>query len=87
MTEDAQTDSKLPAPDDPQEDVEGLDQEAQRQAELDAQAKREERKAVKRYCREKQLRPYQAELIKMQQFLEQKKERMLILFEGRDASG
>ena len=87
MTEDAKTDSKLTAPDGPQEKVEALDQEAQRQAELDAQVKREERKAVKRYRREKQLRPYQAELVKMQQYLEQKKERMLILFEGRDASG
>jgi polyphosphate kinase 2 len=87
IAEDAHTDSKLTALDSPQETVEALDQEAQRQAELDAQAKREERKAVKRYRREKQLRPYQAELIKMQQYLEQKKERMLILFEGRDASG
>jgi len=43
--------------------------------------------AVKRYRRERQLRPYQAELIKMQQYLEQKNERMLILFEGRDAAG
>jgi polyphosphate kinase 2 len=67
--------------------VEALDQEAQRQAELDAQLEREERKAVKRYRREKQLRPYQAELVKMQQYLEQKNERMLILFEGRDAAG
>ncbi|MGD9146421.1 MAG: polyphosphate kinase 2 [Anaerolineae bacterium] len=87
MTEDAQTDSKLTAPDGPQEIVEALDQEAQRQAELDAQLEREERKAVKRYRREKQLRPYQAELVKMQQYLEQKNERMLILFEGRDAAG
>ncbi|MGD9048131.1 MAG: polyphosphate kinase 2 [Anaerolineae bacterium] len=87
ITEDAHTDSKLTALDSPQETVEALGQEAQRQAELDAQAKREERKAVKRYRREKQLRPYQAELIKMQQYLEQNKERVLILFEGRDASG
>jgi polyphosphate kinase 2 len=67
--------------------MEALDQEAQRQAELDAQLEREERKAVKRYRREKQLRPYQAELVKMQQHLEHQNERMLILFEGRDAAG
>jgi polyphosphate kinase 2 len=46
-----------------------------------------ERKAVKRYYREQQLQDYQAELIKMQQYVEEKSERVLILFEGRDASG
>ena len=73
-------------------DVEGieppdLDQERQRLAEEEARLKRAERKAVKRYHRERQLRPYQAELIKMQQYLEDQNERMLILFEGRDAAG
>ena len=62
-------------------------QELQRLAEENAQLKRGERKAVKRFRREKQLRPYQAELIKMQQYLEAKNERMLIVFEGRDAAG
>ena len=40
----------------------------------------------KRYL-EKQLKPYQAELIQMQRYLEETKTRMVILFEGRDASG
>ena len=40
----------------------------------------------KRYL-EKQLKPYQAELIQMQKYLEETKTRMVILFEGRDASG
>ena len=40
----------------------------------------------KRYL-EKQLKPYQAELIQMQKYLEETKTRMIILFEGRDASG
>lgn len=44
-------------------------------------------KAAKRYRREEELKPYQAELIKMQQHLEQTKTRMVILFEGRDAAG
>jgi len=44
-------------------------------------------KASKRYRREEELKPYQAELIKMQQHLEQTKTRMVILFEGRDAAG
>jgi len=36
---------------------------------------------------EEELKPFQAELIKMQQYLEKTKKRMIILFEGRDASG
>ena len=36
---------------------------------------------------EKSLKPYQAELLKMQKYLEESGKRMVILFEGRDASG
>jgi len=36
---------------------------------------------------EKGLKPFQAELIRMQKYLEETKRRMIILFEGRDASG
>ena len=36
---------------------------------------------------ESSLKPFQAELILMQQYLESTKRRMIILFEGRDASG
>ncbi len=61
--------------------------EAQRiQEELD-QHKKVKRKAVRRFRREEELKPYQAELIKMQQHLEASSTRMIILFEGRDASG
>jgi len=45
------------------------------------------KKALRRYLREEELKPYQAELIKMQQYLEQSGTRMVILFEGRDAAG
>jgi len=62
-------------------------EERQRLAEEEARLESAKRKAVKRYHRERQLRPYQAELIKMQQYLEEQNERMLILFEGRDAAG
>jgi polyphosphate kinase 2 len=48
---------------------------------------RTQKKALKRYLREEELKPYQAELIRMQQYLEQTGKRMIILFEGRDASG
>jgi len=49
--------------------------------------KKERRKAYRKYRQEEELKPYQAELIKMQQYLEQTKRRMIILFEGRDAGG
>ena len=44
-------------------------------------------KAYRSYQQEEELKPFQAELIKMQQYLEQTKKRMIILFEGRDAAG
>jgi len=36
---------------------------------------------------EQKLKPYQAELIKLQQYLENSHQKMIILFEGRDAAG
>ncbi len=44
-------------------------------------------KAVRKYKLEQSLKPYQAELIQMQKYLEDTGKRMVILFEGRDASG
>ena len=51
------------------------------------QIKKKKRKAYRRFLREEELMPYQAELIRMQQYLEKNNKRMIILFEGRDASG
>ncbi|WP_241697068.1 polyphosphate kinase 2 [Mariprofundus sp. KV] len=44
-------------------------------------------KILTAYLQEQELKPYQAELINLQQYLEQTKQRMIILFEGRDAAG
>jgi len=58
--------------------------------ELQAQlkkVKKSNRKAIRRYRQEQELKPYQAELIGMQQSLEARSARMIILFEGRDAAG
>ena len=44
-------------------------------------------KTIETAEREKSLKPFQAELILMQKYLESTKRRMIILFEGRDASG
>jgi len=52
-----------------------------------ARFKKENRRAVVRRRAEKALKPFQAELIRMQKYLEQTKKRMIILFEGRDAAG
>lgn len=49
--------------------------------------KRSQNKAEKRYAREQALKPYQAELIGLQKYLEETNKRMIILYEGRDASG
>jgi len=45
------------------------------------------KKAVRRYRREEELKPFQAELLQVQRYLEEQGRRMIILFEGRDAAG
>jgi polyphosphate kinase 2 len=52
-----------------------------------AEVKNKNRKAVVRRRQEQSLKPYQAELIGLQKYLEETNRRMIILFEGRDASG
>lgn len=49
--------------------------------------KNNDKKALIRRENEKALKPYQAELIKLQQYLEEHNKKMIILFEGRDAAG
>jgi len=44
-------------------------------------------KVLERAERESSLKPFQAELILLQKYLEDTKRRMIIVFEGRDASG
>ena len=46
-----------------------------------------ESKAQKKRDEDQELKPYQAELIKLQQYLEATDKKMIILFEGRDAAG
>ncbi len=55
--------------------------------ESDDSQQKTKKKAFKSYLQEEELKPFQAELIRMQQYLENTKKRMIILFEGRDASG
>ena len=44
-------------------------------------------RAIQKRDDEKKLKPYQAELIKLQKHLENTAQKMIILFEGRDAAG
>ena len=60
--------------------IETLEQE-------NAKLRKDRRKALRRYRREQELRPYEAELIKLQEHLERISRPMIILFEGRDAAG
>jgi len=62
------------------------DQIAELKAEIETLHKNR-KKAEKKLQREQALKPYQAELISLQQYLEDTKKRMIILFEGRDAAG
>jgi len=52
-----------------------------------ARLKKNKSKALKRYRKQEELKPYEAELIKLQEQLEKDNRRMIILFEGRDAAG
>jgi polyphosphate kinase 2 len=52
-----------------------------------ARVKKDTRAAVTKRRAEQALKPFQAELIRMQKHLEATKKRMIILFEGRDAAG
>jgi polyphosphate kinase 2 len=52
-----------------------------------AKVKRETRTAMSRRREEQALKPFQAELIRMQKHLEETGQRVIILFEGRDAAG
>ncbi|NWF36850.1 polyphosphate kinase 2 [Mariprofundus sp. KV] len=45
------------------------------------------KKVLTKYLQEQELKPFQAELINLQKHLEQTNQRMIILFEGRDAAG
>ena len=45
------------------------------------------RSALLKYYQAQELKPYQAELIKLQRHLENTSKKMIILFDGRDASG
>jgi polyphosphate kinase 2 len=81
------TDSDLADNEGVEESLDSLQKRCDKLKAVNKELKKDARKAVRRYRREQALKPYQAELIRMQQYLETSGTRMIILFEGRDAAG
>ncbi|MFQ5518763.1 MAG: polyphosphate kinase 2 [Mariprofundus sp.] len=67
----------------PNRDTRCFDELAQKNGLDDAKIK----KILTKYQQEQELKPYQAELVHMQKYLEESGKRMIILYEGRDAAG
>ena len=76
-----------PAPEAPKSAEEILAESESLQEKVEQHGANRILKTIETAEREKSLKPYQAELILMQKYLEATKRRMIILFEGRDASG
>jgi polyphosphate kinase 2 len=81
------TDSDTSSNETTKEAIEDIHIRCEKLKSANRELKKDARKAVRRYRREQALKPYQAELIRMQQYLETSGTRMIILFEGRDAAG
>jgi polyphosphate kinase len=67
--------------------VETLIEEYHRLKKIEATLTQSEADALQDACNTEQLKPFQAELIRLQEYLEKEQKRMIILFEGRDAAG
>ena len=67
--------------------LEELIEQCQAAVDAENKLKKSAKKALTRRHQEQSLKPYQAELLKLQRYLEDTGKRMVILFEGRDASG
>jgi polyphosphate kinase 2 len=64
-----------------------LVEEYQRVRAENRRVRRGNNRAVLRRRQEQELKPYQAQLIKMQQHLERQRRKMIVVLEGRDAAG
>jgi polyphosphate kinase 2 len=84
-----QTEADVTAPEaEPQQTAEEiLSESADLQEKIEQLGSQGVLKTIQSAEREQSLKPFQAELILMQKYLERSKRRMIILFEGRDASG
>jgi len=73
--------------DDQQIELEPLLHEYKRLKQESEATSNEYAKIIKRRRQEQRLKPFQAELIRVQQYLEERQRGMIIIFEGRDAAG
>ena len=87
QTEKIETDATAPESEPRQNAEEILSQSAKLRDKIEQYGSKAILKTIQSAELEKSLKPYQAELILMQKYLERSKRRMIILFEGRDASG
>jgi len=87
MTEQQNTEEAQQAPAESSPTIEELEAEIARLTKEKEAIAKASAGAVKRRGKEQELKPYQAELIKMQQQLERDNKKMIIIFEGRDAAG
>ncbi len=69
------------------QDAENAADRAELDKKVDAIGAKKALSVIEKAEMERSLKPYQAEIIRMQKYLEETKRRMIILFEGRDASG
>ena len=77
----------LPEPESPKSAEEILKESKSLRQRIERFGSRTTQKLLEAAERERNLKPFQAELILLQKYLEQSQRRMIILFEGRDASG
>lgn len=77
----------VPEPESPKSAEDILEESAKLRGKLEQYGSKSILKILESAEKEKSLKPYQAELILMQNYFETSKRRMIILFEGRDASG
>jgi len=87
MSQDNLQNEEFSSPSTPLELPEDMAKEIER-LQLEVQSlKKNEKKAIRNRKQELSLKPFQAELIRLQQHLEKSNKKIIIIFEGRDASG
>ena len=87
QTEKNEADATAPEPEPRQTAEEILSQSTELRDRIEHFGSKRILKTIESAELERSLKPYQAELILMQKYLERSKRRIIILFEGRDASG
>ena len=83
----AEPKAEITAPETPQSAEDIFNESEALRNSIEQQGSKKILRTLEKAAFEQTLKPYQAELILMQKYFEETKRRMIILFEGRDASG